>query len=388
MGNVRINIGIMIERSRAYGRQLCEGVAAYALGHRDWSLTPIDGDDLSDGRKMRRFDGFICRFLDTRIPARFRRFGKPIVDVYHDRPLKGVAAVDSNHVEIGRTAAAHFLERHFTRFAFCGHNGCGYSDGRFAGFAETLRAAGFECLRYATPANVRYRFDSKTIFSDPTDNEGDRQQLQSWLVNLPKPIAVFCSHDFRAYQLMQCCNREGISIPGEVAVLGVDNDSILCSFTTPSLSSVDPNAFGVGYAAAERLAELIAGAADDGTPRSVPCRGVVLRESTDTFPIEPRWLADALLFIQRNATSGISACDVCQHVGRSHTLVADHFKRLIGTNIQEVIARTRLAEAKRLLTAGEPPIKVAKMTGFRSLSYFSNCFASAFGHPPSRHGST
>ena len=384
-GRMRVEVGVMIERSRAYGRQLCEGVATYALEHRDWNLTPIDGNDLSDGRKMRRFDGFICRFLDTRIPARFQRFGKPIVDVYHDRPLRGIAAVDSDHVEIGRTAAAHFLERHFTRFAFCGHNGCGYSDGRYAGFAATLRTARFECLRYATPANVRYRFDNKTIFSDPKDDEGDSPQLRRWLADLPKPIAVFCSHDFRAYQLMQCCNREGISIPGEVAVLGVDNDSILCSFTTPSLSSVDPNAFGVGYAAAERLAELIAGETDDGKSRFAPCRGVVLRESTDTFPIEPRWLSDALLFIQHNVADGLSASDVCRHVGRSHTLVADHFKRIVGANIQEVISRTRLAEAKRLLRTGEPPVLVAKLSGFKSLSYFSNCFTAAFGYPPSQH---
>ena len=106
-GRMRVEVGVMIERSRAYGRQLCEGVAAYALEHRDWNLTPIDGNDLSDGRKMRRFDGFICRFLDTRVPRKVLRYGKPIVDVYHDRPLDGIAAVDSDHYDIGRAAAEH-----------------------------------------------------------------------------------------------------------------------------------------------------------------------------------------------------------------------------------------------------------------------------------------
>ena len=381
-------IAVLIERSRAYGRQLCEGVAAYALRHRAWHLTLIDGHDLGNSRKMRGFDGFICRFLDTRVPRKVLRYGKPIVDVYHDRPLDGIAAVDSDHYDIGRTAAEHLLERHFTRFAFCGHNGCGYSDGRFQGFAETVKAAGFDCLRYKTPTNVRYRFDNDTVFSDPTQNEGDEECLRRWVTSLPKPVAVFCSHDFRAYQLVQSCAQAGVAVPAEVAVVGVDDDALLCSFTSPTISSVDPDAFGVGYAAAETLADLIAsgGTVPDGfPPRYVPCRGVVSRESTDIYPIKPEWLSEALLYIRHNVGKGVSASDVCSHVGRSHTAVARAFTDVLHSTLQREIAESRLKEAKRLLEKGLPPAKVAAQSGFRSLAYFSNCFTAAFGTPPSRY---
>lgn len=380
-------IAVLIERSRAYGRRLCEGVAAYALRHRAWHLTLIDGHDLGNSRKMRGFDGFICRFLDTRVPRKVLRYDKPIVDVYHDRPLAGIAAVDSDHCDIGRAAAEHLLERHFTRFAFCGHNGSGYSDGRFQGFAETVKAAGFDCLRYKTPTNVRYRFNDDTVFSDPTQSEGDEECLRRWVASLPKPIAVFCSHDFRAYQLVQCCARAGVAVPAEVAVVGVDDDALLCSFTSPTISSVDPDAFGVGYAAAETLDALLRPGSekpDDATPRYVPCKGVVARESTDIHPIKPDWLSKALLYIQHNVANGVSAADVCQYVGRSHTLVARLFKEVLNSTLQDEIAKSRLREAKRLIDAGLPPVRAAALSGYKSLSYFSNCFKRAYGKPPSR----
>lgn len=381
-----LEVGVLIERTRAYGRLLCEGVASFATQHPNWQLTLLDGFDLKDTRKMRRFDGFICRFLDTKIPRRILRFNKPTVDVYHDRPLKGIFAVDSDHVGIGRAAALHLLDRRFVNFAFCGHNGCGYSDGRYRGFVETLQESGFTCSRYDTPKHVRYRFDNDTIFADPTQDEGDAHTLRKWVASLPKPVAVFCSHDFRAYQLVLACKSENLAIPREVAVVGVDDDALLCSFTRPAISSVDPDAFGVGFAAAETLDALMNGRADAWkNPRYIPCKDVVARESTNIYPISPSWLADALTFIRRSAAIGISAADVCQHVGKSHTVVSRHFRRVLGLSIQKEICRTRLAESRRLLSQGLPPVEVTSLTGFRSLSYFSKCFAAAFGVPPSQY---
>ena len=384
----RMEIGVLIERSRAYGRQLCEGVAAFAMRRPNWRLTLLDGHDLDDRRRMLAFDGLICRFLDTRVPRKVLRYGKPTVDVYHDRPLAGIAAVDSDHFDIGRAAAEHFLDRHFTHFAFCGYNDCEYSNGRRRGFAETLAKRGFKCLNYATPQNMRYRFDNDTIFSDPTHYEDVDENLHKWVATLPKPVAVFCSHDFCAYQLVQSCLAENLAIPGDIAVLGVDNDTLLCSFTSPTISSVDPDAFGVGYAAAETLADLIAsgGTVPDGVhPRYIPCRGVVSRESTDIYPIKPEWLSEAMLFIQHNVDKGISASDVCNHIGRSHTTVARAFADILHSTIQRKIAESRMKEAKRLLEKGLTPAKVAAQSGFRSLAYFSNCFTASYGKPPSRY---
>lgn len=381
-------IGVMIERSRSYGRQLCEGIAAYAAKHRAWRLTPLNGADIATPRALAPFDGFICRFLDTDVPRRFRATRKPVVDVYHDRPLKGIAAVDSDHEGIGRAAAEHFLDRRFTAFAFCGHNGSGYSDARYRGYAETLKAAGASCLKYETPKNVRYRFDRLTIFSDPTQDEGDRENLRRWVAALPKPIAVFCSHDFRAYQLSQACAAEGLAIPDDVAILGVDNDTLLCSFTPSPISSVDPDAPAVGYAAAERLDRMLDGMRDDLAPRYVPCRGVVARMSTEIYPLTPAWLSDALVFIRRNiGSTELSSAQVCRHVGLSHTVVVRHFQKALGTTIRQEIRRTRLNLARQLIeTEGASPSEAAHRTGFASLQYFSNCYTEAFGRRPSATG--
>ena len=165
----------------------------------------------------------------------------------------------------------------------------------------------------------------------------------------------------------------------------MDDDPVLCLFSTPTITSVDPDATAIGRLAAQTLDELIRRGVtrSDLQPRFSPCRGVTQRASTDVFPIKPEWMGDALLFIRHHVADGISSADVCRHVGRSHTLVSANFKKLLKTTIQAEITRVQLQEAQRLLRAGLPPAKVSDLTGFRSLTYFSTCFSKAFGLPPS-----
>lgn len=377
-------IGAMVERVRAYGRGICQGIAQYAQEKGNWQLTLLNGNNLDDRRLMRQFDGFICRFLDPRLARRFTRLGKPVVDVFFDRPIPGIAAVDADHVGIGRAAAEHLIDHHFTRFAFCGNNGCGYSDGRLRGFSETLAQRGFDCLLYRHPG-LHYSFDMDKVFDDPIWDAGDINDLRDWVKSLPKPIAVFASHDFRAYQIIQACQQTDIAVPQQVAVIGVDDDPVLCLFSTPTITSIDPDAASIGRLAAQTLDELLVRgiARADIPPRFSPCCGIRQRASTDVFPIKPEWMADALLFIRHHVSDGISSSDVCRHVGHSHTLVSAQFNKLLRSTIQEEIMRVRLQEARRLLLAGQPPVKVASLAGFRSLTYFSTCFAKAFGMPPS-----
>ena len=379
-----IRIGAMVERTRAYGRELCRGIAQYAQEKGNWQLTLLNGNNLNDRQLMRQFDGFICRFLDPRLARRFTRLNRPVVDVFCDRPLPGVAAVDADHVGIGRAAASHLIEHHFTRFAFCGHNGCAYSDGRLRGFSEVLSQHGFDCLRYEHPG-LHYDFDRDKVFDDPIWDEGDADELRDWLKSLPKPVAVFASHDFRGYQIIQTCRQAGIAVPRDVAVIGVDDDPVLCLFSTPTITSVDPDAAAIGRLAAQTLDELIRRGVtrSDLQPRSSPCRGVTQRASTDVFPIKPEWMGDALLFIRHHVADGISSADVCRHVGRSHTLVSANFKKLLNATIQTEIIRVQLQEAQRLLHAGLQPAKVSALAGFRSLTYFSTSFSKSFGMPPS-----
>ena len=187
-----------------------------------------------------------------------------------------------------------------------------------------------------------------------------------------------------AWQTIYVCNKAGLAVPRDVAVLGLDNDLIICGSSRPMLSSIDPNTREIGRVAAETLQELM----DSGVPsrsvvRQVPPAGVVSRASTETAPIDPPWLAEALVYVWRNAKNGISAIDVFEHVGRSHTLVARMFREKLGTSVQKEIARMRLNEAQRLLKTTSMSIKrVAAHSSFRSVAYLMQTFTAAFGIPP------
>lgn len=215
----------------------------------------------------------------------------------------------------------------------------------------------------------------------------DDTHLATWLRALPKPVGVFCCNDERASGLAEVCRKIGLAVPAQVAILGVDNDLVIDYLSHSQLTSVDPDAQGVGRTAVKMLAAQF----DNRQSRTtrhvelVPPKRLVARGSTEVFPVQPEWLAQALVFIHRNATQGISAADVVRHVGYSHTFVQRAFREKLGSTIQREIARTRLLEADRLISLGElKASEIAKLCGYASFQYFCNCYTSVFGHSPSR----
>ena len=175
------------------------------------------------------------------------------------------------------------------------------------------------------------------------------------------------------------------SVPSDIAILGVDDDPIYCMFSTPRLSSIDPDPVAIGQAAAMTLAKMPSDGQLAENPPSliVPPRGVIERASTNTYPYAPPWFAEALDFIRANAVKGISASDVFRHVGFSRTLVEKVFNENTSSPVQKKIVEARIGEAKRLLSTTSIPVKeVATLSGFSSLHYLSRAFASITGIPP------
>ena len=216
----------------------------------------------------------------------------------------------------------------------------------------------------------------------PPANEA--RAIRSWLRKLPKPVAVFCSHDLRAYQVLTLCREAGIAVPNEVAILGVDDDAILCGFTAPTLSSIDPNGFVVGREAVRIACEMLfSQMARRNPPRSFikPAR-LIVRGSSEIYPIDPPWLSDALVYINRNAAKGVTAADVFAYVGLSHTTVGSAFRQNVGMSVQDMLAKVRLEEACQLLETGMSVTDVAYKSGFSSVQYFCRAFAAEHGMSP------
>lgn len=377
-----LRIAVAAERSSAYGRNFICGVAEVAEKHAEWNLTLIDPSQVA-GKVADGYDGWICRVADVRTANALARCGCPVVDCLCAVPTPRFATVRTDAAAIGRLAAEHLLRRQFPNLAFCGYRRIAFSDRRRDAFADALACNGIRPAVYRPPLERNSRFGRDFLLGDRVESPPDAAALAKWLNRLPKPVGIFCCDDLRASQLLAACRALRLSVPDDVAILGVDNDPIYCTFSSPRLSSIDPDSVLIGQTAADTLARMLAGSEPARPDRAVPPKGVVARASTDMYPAAPPWFAEALAFIRENAVKGISAADVFQHVGFSRTLVERAFRATISSSVQRQIADARIEEAKRLLSSTPLPVKeIARLAGFSTLEYLSRVFAAATGLSP------
>ncbi|MEI6646647.1 MAG: DNA-binding transcriptional regulator [bacterium] len=383
-------IALIIEKSRAYGRAICEGIAAYAHQQGNWELHLLDEMSTDKAlRQLKEVDGVIARILKPKTLAALRTLKVPIVDVFGGERYSEIGLVDSDHQAVGRLAAECFLMRRFQRFAFCGYPGIHFSDLREKGFAESVEAKGFSCHRFPMTLEDVRSLTERIIRHEKIELDEHRKQLAQWLKLLPKPISIFCCHDIRSYQLATLCKHLHIRVPQEVAILGVDDDRILCGFSSPMLSSIDPDAVEIGRQAAELLATALASQGKFsriGTAKKillVPPKQLVERASTEVYPLEPAWLSEIMIFIQRNYMRNISAEDIFKLAKRSHTIVERTFQKVLATTVRKEIIRARMAESARLLQSTElSSCKISGLVGFTNPQYFNRSFRVTYKMTP------
>jgi len=381
MDNPR-QIGLYIEKARAFGRGICRGVIDYAQEN-GFTIRFLTTADLQKGR-LSDCDGFIARITDDKIARRLLATGKPVVDVYYAKPRPRIAIVKTRHESIGRLAAEHFIDRHFNNFAYCPFGAGRTSIYCRQAFARRLKRDGFNCVVYGSDNEPTYQLNDLEIINDDIRPPRDAKRLLNWLKTLPKPVAVFCPSDLRAWQIVHLCRSANIDVPSEIAVLGLDNDVLLCGISRPMLSSIDPDAHMIGW----RSAELIDRQLAHGIPSKqvivqIEPKGIVARTSTENYPLDPPWLSDALIYINREAKNRISAQDVFQKLGLSHTSVVRAFRSALGTTVQQVIQATRLKESERLLSETSLGLEeIGRRAGFASTTYFMQCFTKAHGISP------
>lgn len=376
-------IAVSVEHSRGWGRRVCEGICSYAQTHPNWRITMFDGV-LPSAADVTAFDGFLWSVSDARAAERLLSTGRPVVNLMVDGRFPSTVQVGADHDVCGELVARHFLSRYFRHFAFCGWKGLMFSDVRLSAYRKALGRVHFDCAAYLTKAGGRRRTALRDVLHERFALPADATAIARWLTKLPKPVAVFCANDLRAWQLSEICWRAGLSVPKEVAILGADNDIVPCLLTSPSLSSVDTGTFETGRRAAEVLDEILHGTrAADGATVLVPPRDVVARNSTAVYAVEPPFLAEALSYIRADTARSLTAAEVAAHVGLSYSTVQGAFRDRIGTSIQREIMSARLELAERLLSMTDLPLSdVAAQAGFRTQQYFCLCFRRKKGMAP------
>ncbi len=351
---------------------MLEGISQYAHRHGPWAIYHQERT-LRDGVPAWLAtwdgDGIIARVETRRAIQKIRRMGLPMVDLFSWYPPPGVPTLKVDEWNVSRMAAEHLLERGFRQFAYCGFMTAEFSEQRCQCFVRYLAEQGYAVNVCGWRRRRRGRVTSLEV-----GGLARERQLGTWLRGLPKPIGLMACNDICGQQILNACLENGIAVPDEVAVIGVDNDVLVCQMALPSLSSVELDGVGAGYAAAETLDRLM-----HGRRRIRDCLfkplTVVARQSTDAVATADKDVVAAAQFIRRHAVHGIRVWDVVETVALSRSTLERRFADTFGHTVRAEIDRIKLNRVRELLTRTDWTLQqIAADAGFAHLEPLCRLF--------------
>ena len=376
-------VALLIESSRTYGRGILRGIARFAHIHGPWSFFTMERD-LHGGvppiLTTWKGDGIIARIENRAMAAKLRKLGCPVIDVLGQAALPGVPSFDTDATAVAQMAVNFFLKAGFRHFAYVGYPGIPFSDKRRAAFARFLQEHGHS-LRVLPHALVGG--GPKHIQAIEREGISAEGAIARWLQQQPRPLAVLACNDVRAQQVLNACREHGLRVPDQIAVMGVDNDDVLCALCEPPLSSIEPDAERLGYEAAKLLARMMKGACDLPAKTQIPPARLIERISTDFVAIEDPITVQAVRFIRANIGRGIAVKDVMAHVQRSRTDLEQRFRQGLKCSIRAEILRCRLDRVCALLRQTKLSLnEIAQHTGFSSAAHVCRLFQQRYQLSP------
>jgi len=369
-------IALLVDTATDWGRRMIRGIAGYAQERGGWDIWLEERCQHAPGRLPPgwRGDGIIARVADRAMARYLAAAPAPVVNVSSAR-IPGVhfPTVTADLRAAARLAAGHLLDQGFRNFGYFAPRGLSFVEIHYRSFVENLAETGLECSLFPARRGT-----------GPASAWQKRQaDLQQWVRELPKPVAIVTWTSERGREVLYACRALGLLVPEQVAVMGGDEDSLLCETCNPSLSGVVLTSARIGYEAAALLDRLLHGAPGPSRPILIEPTRVIVRRSTDTLAIEDQDLARAIAFIRINASTPIQVSDVLRTVPVSRSWLERRFQEALGRSPAEEIRRVRLERAKQLLAESDMPVpQVAASSGFGSREYFAHAFRQATGLTP------
>lgn len=296
----------------------------------------------------------------------------PIVLASYLTKNSNIPTVQTDDQEIAKTAAKYYIERGYEYFAFVGYDNMFWSENRKAAFACIVNKAGYTCELYKQPKQKKQ-----------CTWRQEQRILSDWLKILPKPVALLACNDDRSQQVSEACRMAGISIPEEVAILGVDNDEFICTLTHPPLSSISLNTEIAGYEAALVLDQMMQGKKFSKKIIPVNVRNINTRQSTDILAIKDPIVSQAVKFIREHSREPIQIEDVLNHVAISRRSLYEKFKQNMNCGVHQYIKKVRVDHIEHLLLDSEMTIsQIAHFMGFQKDDHIASYFRSVKGINP------
>lgn len=292
--------------------------------------------------------------------AVFRRRRIPVVDLTFACPEVRLPRVSADNLAMGRMAARHFAEHGFRHAVWFSSNW---------GHVQKLRFDGFAGGDFAERV--------------PRLVELSRAELARALQAAPKPVAVFAYSDYDATRVMNACRDAALAVPDEVAILGVDDNLLLCENQSVPLSSIQNDLERVGYTGAELLQRLMNGAHPPEKPILVPPKGISVRFSTDVTATANPLVRHALTVIRSDLRHSFGVEQLAEKLSVPPVQLARAFRAEMGCTVHACILRQRLARAKVLLRSTDLTLEaIAQEAGFCHAAHLANAFRATFGQTP------
>ena len=312
------------------------------------------------------FDGIVAAVVNPADRRKYLSAGIPVV-LYEPtlakmdlspRPAHSITFFN-DHAAEGRTAAEYFIQRGHRNFAYVGTpQPIAWSEARRRGFVSALSENGFGCKVFP-----QARQNPREDFTH------EARRLSKWLAGLPPGTAVFAVHDERAQQIASLANLSGISIPDRIAVLGVDDDDLICTTASPPLSSIPVDAEATGWRFAAALDGLLHGRRQEAVVRTCHTR-VITRGSTDILHIDDPFVSRAVAFMRQHLADSVGGAQLADAARCSLRTLQMRMLTALGRTPKEQLAFLRRSEAVSLLENTSAPVgQIAKACGFCGASH-------------------
>lgn len=368
MNKKPVNIIVALNLSGSAGRRVLAGLLNEQQLSRSVNIRILHNphDLLTEPLDGGAADGIIA-FVDMDLAARLVDSKIPLVALdfvpgLMYRRKENVSFIVEDNERIGRLGAKHLL-----------------SLGRMAsvGFIPDARERGWSRIRErAFATSVRSTGHKVWVY------RAGKETLDEWLKALPKPAAVMAAFDFRSKDVLDACERCSLKVPEQVAVLGVDNDRLLCENAATPLSSIDYDQEAFGSLAIKTIVKMVRSRKHWGRRKLMIDMNerVVERSSTKPTALSAHLAGRALDFIDRHYGEDISGDDVARCLGVSRRLVELRLSEAGRPTLRKAIEERRLKELERLLKRTDISIsKATSLAGFTNVQRAKYVFRNHYG---------
>ena len=363
-----------------YCRSMVRGITRYANANGSWEWEVfLAGNPEIKRINAREFDGVIFDRAHPSTLAKWKKSRLPCVEIMRScEPF----SVNYDEQRIGALAAEHLHStgKRLVALGSPAETQPAWLGPRVAGFCKWAR-------EHNLPVETFFLGGGIPRPSTPFGKWTPVPRIAQWVKTLKRPCAIFCADIHLAREVMAVCRSLKIDIPDEIAVIGVDNDEILCLMERPTLSAVITQSEKVGYHAAEMLDRRMKGEIRTRQERLlITPAGIVARGSTSGIVAEDVPLSKALGLIRERAAQAIHIDEIARLAGVSRRSLENRFQKNLGRSPHQELLRIRIEKAKALLSETSlPMVKIAELSGFGDPYNFSRAFRRETGGTPRQY---